>query len=286
MADRAQRIGHTLALQLACISARCLTAPAFACPVEVMGLHFTAPLGIAAGFDRFGRLGRRASALGLGFNEIGSIDLGATAQLSAQAHSSGTARLGINLSLTPDITLAALRAGLARAWPLADYLTLNLVGPSSAALLGTEQRPRLRQLLAAARAEQQRLDRPERRVPLAVKLRCLPGQVPLELAELLLELGYDGLLAAHDPGPPATRQRYRAWQDAAQQAQACAQIEQLRRLCGRQIALMSVGGIQTAAHLQARLAAGAELVQVHSVLLHGWPWNVQRLLAGGRPERQ
>jgi dihydroorotate dehydrogenase len=98
------------------------------------------------------------------------------------------------------------------------------------------------------------------------------------LAELLLELGYDGLLAAHDPGPPATRQRYRAWQGATQQAQACAQIEQLRRLCGGQIALMSVGGIQTAAHLQARLAAGAELVQVHSVLLHDWPWNVQRLL--------
>jgi dihydroorotate dehydrogenase len=279
MADRPQRIGHRLALQLACLSARCLTPPTCERPVEVMGLRFAAPLGIAAGFDRFGRLGRRAGALGLGFNEIGSLDLAATLRLSAQAFRPGTARLGINLSLTPDISLGALRLGLARVWPLADYLTLNLIGPGSAALLGAEQRPRLRQLLAAARSEQQRLDRPERRVPLAVKLRCLPGQVPLALAELLLELGYDGLLAAHDPGPPATRQRYRAWQDAAQQAQACVQIEQLRRLCGGQLALMSVGGIQSAEHLQARLAAGAELVQVHSVLLHGWPWNAQRLLA-------
>jgi dihydroorotate dehydrogenase len=278
MVESAQRIGHKLALQLACLAARCCRPVGTAQPVEVMGLRFATALGIAAGFDRFGRLGRGASALGLGFNEIGSIDLGAIAQLPAQTHSPGTARLGLNLSLIPDISPAALRAGLARAWPLADYLTLNLIGPSSAALLGTEQRPRLRQLLAVVRSEQQRLDRPERRVPLAVKLRCLPGQVPLVLAELLLELGYDGLLAAHDPGPPATRQRYRAWQDAARQAQACAQIEQLRRLCGRQIALMSVGGIQSAEHLQARLAAGAELVQVHSVLLHGWPWNVQRLL--------
>jgi dihydroorotate dehydrogenase len=278
MADAMGSFGHKFALQLACISARCLTAPACERTVEVMGLRFAAPLGIAAGFDRLGRLGRRAGALGLGFNEIGSIDLAAMAQLSAQTFSPGAARLGINLNLAPDISLAALRAGLARAWPLADYLTLNLIGPSSAALLSAGQRPRLRQLLAAARSELQRLDRPERRVPLAVKLRCLPGQVPLELAELLLELGYDGLLAAHDPGPPATRQRYRAWQDATQQAQACAQIEQLRRLCGGQIALMSVGGIQTAAHLQARLAAGAELVQVHSVLLHDWPWNVQCLL--------
>jgi dihydroorotate dehydrogenase len=276
-------LGHQLALQLACLSARWMTAPAYARPVEVMGLRFASALGIAAGFDRFGRLGRRAGSLGFGFNEIGSLDLGPIAQLSAQAHSSGTARLGINLSLAPDISLAALRAGLARVWPLADYLTLNLIGPSSAALLGAEQRHRLRQLLTAARSEQLRLNESGRRVPLAVKLRCLPGQVPLALAELLLELGYDGLLAAHDPGPPATRQHYRTWQNAAQQAQACAQIEQLRRLSGGQIALMSVGGIQSAAHLQARLAAGAELVQVHSVLLHDWPWNVQRLLAGSGP---
>jgi len=282
MADGAQFIGHKLALRLACLTANCLTTPAFERPVEVMGLHFAAPLGIAAGFDRFGRLGRRAGALGFGFNEIGSLDLGAIAQLSTQALSPGTARLGVNLSLAPDTSLAALRAGLARAWPLADYLMLNLIGPNSAALLSAEQRPRLRQLLTAARSEQQRLDRPERRVPLAVKLRCLPGQV-LTLTELLLELGYDGLLAAHDPGPPATRQRYRDWQDPTQQAQACAQIEQLRRLCGGQMALMSVGGIQSAEHLQARLAAGAGLVQVHSALLHGWPWNVQRLLAGDRP---
>ncbi|MDA7088582.1 phosphoserine aminotransferase [Pseudomonas sp. SA3-5] len=283
MAEATLSTGHRLTLQLACIAARCLTPPVFERPVEVMGLHFAAPLSIAAGFDRFGRLGRRAGALGFGCNEIGSLDLAAIAQLSARTLRPGTARLGINLSLTPDISLTALRAGLARAWPLADYLTLNLIGPRSTALLGAELRPRLRQLLAAVRSEQQHLDRPERRVPLAVKLRCLPGQVPLELAELLLELGYDGLLVAHDPGPPATRQRYHAWQTDVRQAQACAQIEQLRRLCGGQMALMSVGGIQSAEHLQARLAAGAELLQVHSVLLHAWPWHVQRLLDGGKP---
>ncbi len=33
-------------------------------------------------------------------------------------------------------------------------------------------------------------------MPLVAKLRSLPQQPPLELAELLLELGFDGLLAA------------------------------------------------------------------------------------------
>lgn len=276
MAETLRQLGRQLALRLACIAARWPTAAMLERPVEVMGLRFASPLGIAAGFDRQGRLGRRAGALGFGCNEIGSLDLTAITHLPARVLGPGTARLGLNLHLDPGISIAALRAGLARAWPLADYLMLNLISPASAPLLSAGQRPWLRQLLAAARAEQQRLNACGHRVPLAVKLRCLPGQVPLALAELLLELGYDGLLAAHDPGPPATRQRYRAWQDPARQAQACAQIEQLRRLCGEQMALLSVGGIQSAEHLDARLAAGAELVQVHSVLLHAWPWQAQR----------
>ncbi len=266
------------ALQLACIAARCLQAPIPPRPITLMGLRCAAPLAIAAGFDRHGQLGRRADALGFACNEIGSFDLASATGLTLPPHQAGTALLGINLTIDPNSSIDALCAGLDHASLYADYLMLNLIAPRRAALLSAEQRPRLRQILAALRLRQQQLDLPGRRVPLAVKLRCVPGQVPLSLTELLLELGYDGLLAAHDPGPPATRQRYRAWQHPDNQAQACAQIEQLRALCGNQLALMSVGGIQSAAHLQARLAAGAELVQVHTLLLHSWPWNVRRLL--------
>lgn len=268
--------GHPLALGLACIAARLPHGTVPKTPVQVMGLAFDSPLGIAAGFDRLGRLGRRAAALGFAFNEIGSLDLASIPPLPRIA--SGAARLGLNLRLDPRQPLVTLCAGLGRIDAHADYLMLNLIGPASAPLLDPEQRPRLRRLLAALRAEQSRLDALGRRRPLAVKLGCLPGQTPLALAELLLELGYDGLLAAHDPGPPATRQRYRAWQDEARQAQACAQLEQLQRLCRGNLALMSVGGIQTAEHLRARLATGAELVQVHTALLHAGPWLAHKLL--------
>lgn len=271
-----RRLGHELALGLACVAARLSRGAVPGPPVQVMGLAFDSPLGIAAGFDRLGRLGRRAAALGFAFNEIGSLDLASSPPLPRVTP--GTARLGLNLSLDPRQPLATLCASLGRIGAHADYLMLNLLGPASAPLLVPEQRPRLRRLLAALRTEQSRLDALGRRRPLAVKLRCLPGQTPLALAELLLELGYDGLLAAHDPGPPATRQRYRAWQDEAHQAQACAQLEQLQRLCRGDLALLSVGGIQTAEHLQARLAAGAELVQVHTALLHAGPWLARRLL--------
>lgn len=232
-----------------------------------MGLAFPSVLGIAAGFDPLGQLGRSVSAAGFGFSEIGSLDAAALPD-ELIFNQQGSARLGINLRLDPTCSATQLCQGLARAWAHADYLMLNLIAPGSEALLERQERPRLRRLLVellrTCREREQVTARP---VPVAVKLRSLPQQVPLELAQLLLELGFDGLLAAHDPGPPATRQRYLDWQQDAQQEQACRQIEALRQLCAQEMALMSVGGIQTHAHLQARLAAGAELVQVHGALL-------------------
>nr|WP_260465560.1 hypothetical protein [Stutzerimonas stutzeri] len=70
----------------------------------------------------------------------------------------------------------------------------------------------------------------------------------------------------------------RAWQDPRRQAQACQQIEELRRFCGPDMALLSVGGVQTADHLRARMSAGAELVQVHTAFMHQSPWLARRLL--------
>ena len=243
-----------------------------------MELEFPSPLGIAAGFDRYGHLGRRASALGFGFNEIGSLGPDDMTRLRLPAR--GSARLGINLSLDARHSTEELGAMFRSAWKQADYLVVNLIGPTSEPLMQRTERPRLRRLLAALRHETHTSNLSgTRRVPLVAKLRSLPQQPPLELAELLLELGFDGLLAAHDPGPPATRQRYRDWQHDTQQAQACRQLERLHRLCGHDLALMSVGGIQTAAHLRARLEAGAELVQVHTALMHRGPWLARGLLA-------
>lgn len=244
-------------------------------PVTAMGLQFCSPVGLAAGFDRDNRLGRRVSVLGFGFNEVGS--LGAEGVAALKSANDGTARLGINLTLDSRQSPAQACKVLRDAWPHADYLMLNLMGPASRPLL--QEHALLRQMLVALRHEQHQLNRAgARSVPLAVKLRCLPGQAPLMQADMLLELGYDGLLAAHDPGPPATRQRYRDWQQEHRQRQACDQIEQLQGLCGTELTLMSVGGIQTAAHLRMRMDAGARLVQVHAALGRQGPWLAARLL--------
>lgn len=267
------RLAQRLAMDLCCLACHFSTYQANQ-PVTVMGLPFPSPLGIAAGFDRYSRLGRRAALLGFGFNEVGSLTADGFARLSPVKD--GQARLGLSLTLDASQSWTETCALLQTAWPLADYLVLNLIGPASVRLV--EDPDRLHRLLSLLRHQQHALNTAgNRSVPLLAKLRCLPEQVPEYLTEVLLELGFDGLIAAHDPGPPATRQRYRAWQDDRQQMQACMQIEQLHRLCGTDLALISVGGVQTAGHLQARLDAGAQLIQVHGALMRQGPWLARRL---------
>lgn len=190
-----QALRNRIALNFTSVACRLSAVPRH--PVTVMGLEFPTPLGIAAGFDRHGALGRRVASLGFGFNEIGSLTAASLARL--QPIPPGDARLGVNLTLDARCSTAETCALLRGAWRHADYLVLNLIGPSSAPLL--HQGARLHNLLTALREEQHQLNqRGERWVPLIAKLRCLPEQIPFSLAGLLLELGFDGLLAAHALG--------------------------------------------------------------------------------------
>gem|GEM_PF-1372311 len=148
------RAVQRLALELASVACAC-SGEGHARPVTAMGLRFPSPVGIAAGFDRYGRLARRVAALGFGFNEIGSLTANEVAQLGVMHN--GSARLGISLTLDARQASAESRAMLRAAWPHADYLMLNLIGPTSAPLLS--QSTRLRHLLAALCEEQRQLTR-------------------------------------------------------------------------------------------------------------------------------
>ena len=231
-------------------------------------------MGIAAGFDRYGRLARRVAALGFGFNEIGSLTANEVAQLGVMHN--GAARLGI--SLTP-----GRKAGFGGE-------PRHIAGRVAPCRLPDAQPDRADQRTAAIAID---TTPPSARRPLRRTTPTEPDgrrRVPLLAAALharthallyrrpACRTGFDGLLAAHDPGPPATAERYRARQDPRRQAQACQQIEELRRFCGPDMALLSVGGVQTADHLRARMTAGAELVQVHTAFMHQSPWLARRLL--------
>ena len=63
----------TLGAVVASGLAGCLTRPVTPCPVDVMGLKFPNPVGLAAGLDKNGDHIDALARLGFGFIEIGTI---------------------------------------------------------------------------------------------------------------------------------------------------------------------------------------------------------------------
>lgn len=202
-------------------------------PVEVFGLTFPNPVGIAAGYDKDGQAFRGLSALGAGHVEIGTVTpepqagnprprifrlpedqalinrmgfpgRGMDAVLQ---HVKGPRPqhlvLGVNIGKNKDTPnsqavkdyLALLR-GFA---PQADYIAINVSSPNTVGLRDLQGREALRALLSVCIEERDQLrDRLDKPLPVLVKLA--PDLNDRELDEALdavLQSGIDGVIATN-----------------------------------------------------------------------------------------
>ena len=245
---------------------RCTTAVG-ACgnsgAVEAMGLRFPSPLLVAAGFDRRGTLLAHAAALGLGGVETGShraqpTDPPPLFAVAAWRHGKAPRRAasparpchGLSLAvptLTADVkrrsellcrALAAWQAG-------ADYVVLNPARSGASPAQCVE-------FLAALGELRDRLLR-ARRLALVAKLppAWMERSGVADWAQDLVAAGADGLLVSAESAP----------------RQATARLAALADAVGPRVCLISVGGIDSVRVAEARLAAGARLVQIHRALL-------------------
>ncbi len=202
-------------------------------PLQVFGLTFNNPVGLAAGYDKDGLAWRGLACLGFGHIEIGTVTPrqqpgnpkprlfrlvderalinrmgfpgnGASfvaAQL--QGRSPPGLVLGVNLGKNKDTPLDLavqdyldLLRGFA---PLADYLAINVSSPNTVGLRRLQARQALEQLLGALAEERKSQEHLlGRRVPLLVKLAPDLEDAELEDAlEALLRTGMDGVIATN-----------------------------------------------------------------------------------------
>jgi dihydroorotate dehydrogenase len=198
-------------------------------PVNVMGLSFAGPLGLAAGFDKDARGIDALLGLGFGFVEVGTLtpraqpgnerprmfrlprdralvnrlgfNNGGVTEAIPRLRRPRRGIVGVNIGknkLTPedqavDDYVAAARA----AAPVADYLVVNVSSPNTPGLRALQATDALRPILSAVRAA---LDEssPARRVPLLCKLAPDLDDADLDaVCDLALELGLDGLVATN-----------------------------------------------------------------------------------------
>ena len=287
-------------------------------PVELMGLTFPNRLGLAAGLDKNGVAVSAFDRAGFGFIEVGTVtprpqpgnprprlfrlpeheaiinrmgfnNLGIDA-LTARLATTPKPRalLGINLGKnkeTPnEAALDDYRVGLQKAWAHADYLTINISSPNTAGLRDLQHGAALRDLLAGIKAEQQRLDETARRVPVVVKIAPdLDDAALYATLDSIAEAGMDGIIATNttlDKSAVASH-RYGGEQGglsgAPLTAASTAIVKKIRAHLP-QMALIAAGGVMRAADMQAKLDAGADLVQIYSGLIYHGPQLVRDCL--------
>ena len=221
----------------------------------------------------------------MGFNNLGIDAL--TARLATTPKP--RALLGINLGKNKDTpneaALDDYRVGLQKAWAHADYLAINISSPNTAGLRDLQHGAALRDLLAGIKAEQQRLaDETARRVPIVVKIAPDLDDVALHATlDTIAEAGMDGIIATNttlDKSAVASH-RYGGEQGglsgAPLTAASTAIVKKIRAHLP-QMALIAAGGVMRAADMQAKLDAGADLVQIYSGLIYHGPQLVRDCL--------
>lgn len=201
-------------------------------PVQVMGLSFDNPVGLAAGLDKNGDYFNALGALGFGFVEIGTITprpqpgnpqprLFRIPEVQAIINRMGfnnkgvdhlvaqvkkrryNGILGINIgknAVTPvenavDDYLICLR----KVYDYADYITVNISSPNTPGLRNLQFGDSLSQLLAPLKTEQSALHKATGRyVPIAVKIApdMDEGEIH-QVAGILLQEGMDGVIATN-----------------------------------------------------------------------------------------
>ncbi len=202
--------------------------------------------------------------------------------------------VGVNIGKTKLVDEEAAAADYAASAtalaPLADYLVVNVSSPNTPGLRSLQSVDKLRPILQATRAACDAAS-PARRVPLLVKIAPdLADEDVDAVAELALELSLDGIIATN-----TTIRRDGLRTDAAEVAalgaggisgapvkeRSLAVLRRLRAKVGEQLVLISAGGVESADDVQARLDAGAKLVQAYTGFVYGgplWPSQVHRAL--------
>ena len=281
--------------------------------IEVAGIAFPNPLGMAAGFDKDGEVPDALLALGFGFAEAGSITplpqsgnprprlfrlaedravinrMGfnnggaeaAAARLSERKGRPGV--VGINIGANKDSPdRVADYAEMTRIMaPLASYLAVNVSSPNTPGLRALQDEGALGALIDAVLEA-----RGEGGPP--VFLKVAPDLEPADIdaiARIAVDRKLGALIVSNTTiARPPLKSRHAGEAGGLSGAPlkdlALTRLRDFRRATGGVLPLVGVGGITTAEDAWQRIRAGASLVQLYSAMVYEGPGIARRIVHG------
>ena len=287
--------------------------------IKIMGLEFPSALGLAAGLDKNGAFIDALAALGFGFIEIGTVTPRAQPgnpkprmfrlpeaqalinrlgfnnhgvdQLVAnvqRARYRGV--LGINIGKNFDTPMARAAEDyelcLAKVYPHASYVTVNVSSPNTKDLRQLQGADELSALAGKLKTEQNRLaDAHGRYVPLVLKIAPDLDDAGLKaIARCVLKHKLDGVIATNTT---VSRTAVAGLRHAAESGGLSGAplreasntvIRKLSRLLEGRVPIIGVGGVMSAEDARAKLDAGASLVQIYTGFIYRGPQLIGEIL--------
>ena len=309
--------GHRLALDGLKLFSRRAPPPGGPLVIEVAGVAFPNPIGVAAGFDKDAEVPDALLGLGFGFTEVGSItplpqsgnpkprlfrliedravinrmgfnNGGADAALERLEKRAGRPGIvGINIGANKDSPdrIADYAVMTRKMAPHASYLAVNISSPNTPGLRALQDETALTELLDAvveARAEVA-LDAPP-----PIFLKVAPDLEPADIdaiARIAVDKGLGALIVSNTTiSRPSLRSRHAdeagGLSGAPLKPLATQRIRDFRKATGGQMPLIGVGGISSAEDAWERIRAGASLVQLYSAMVYEGPGLGRRIVRG------
>lgn len=302
-AERAHELALFAARQLArsrfvCRAVRSVFARPRPRPVQLLGLTFPNPIGLAGGMDKNARAPLAWWAFGFGFVELGTVtprpqpgnDKPRMFRFPAERaivnrmgfNNDGAEALakrmgkplpfpvGISVGKNKDTPAEKaaddFAAAAAIVAPHADFVTVNVSSPNTPGLRALQNADDVRKLVTGVRAA-------SGAKPVLVKVAPeLEGETLAALLEAALDAGAAGFIATNTLST-ATRPELPQGGLSGRPLRELAlrKVAEVRQRIGT-AALIGCGGIDDAASAQAMLDAGADLVQLYTGLVYEGPF--------------
>lgn len=286
-------------------------------PTSLLGLNFPNKVGLAAGFDKNGEHIQGLEKLGFGHIEIGTVTPKAQAGnpkprlFRLEEHEAIINRmgfnndgvdalvknvkaqkykgvLGINIGKNKDTpnehALNDYVACLEQVYPLADYIAINISSPNTVGLRELQNEDALKKLVDGLLNARNQYIAEYGQKPILVKIAPdMYNETVAKTATVLAQSGIDGIIATNTTinREMIANHKYASQTGGLSGAPITARATEVIKIIRDTLPTMpiiGVGGIMSVADAKAKIAAGANLVQIYTGFIYKGPGLIKELM--------
>ncbi|MBP7625265.1 MAG: quinone-dependent dihydroorotate dehydrogenase, partial [Xanthomonadales bacterium] len=215
-------------------------------------------------------------------NRLGFNNAGVDALMKNLDCARYTGVLGINIGKNKDTpnerAVDDYLIGLRAVHERATYVTVNISSPNTSGLRDLQEEDTLRRFIGRLREEQEKLGSNGRRKPMLLKIAPDLTEAEMDaMAEVLLAAGIDGLICTNTTIERDAIKGHRHAHEAGGLsgapvfARATAVLAGMANRTNGTLPIIGVGGILDGTDAQAKIAAGATLVQFYTGMIYRGP---------------